>query len=154
MCVVVCTTAGCFYMQQLNNTSQKQQTRKNNTNKHKTFEKNNTNIQLIQPEPERYLFAVEWWAGGCPVFLFVCVLFECFIVCCLFVVVVAFAESFRVVACISEQIIVNTNKQTTFEQKQQTNKYSSSSRNLNNIYSRPSGGLDVLYCFALLLLFI
>ena len=32
-------------------------------------EKQNTKIQLIQPEPERYLFAAEWWAG-CPVFLF------------------------------------------------------------------------------------
>ena len=54
----------------------------------KTFKKNNkTKIQLIQPEPERYLFAVEWWAGGCAVFLFVFLegflFFFCFCCFCL-----------------------------------------------------------------------
>ena len=40
---------------------------KNKSNK--DFREKQTKIQLIQPERERYLFAVEWWAGGCPVFL-------------------------------------------------------------------------------------
>ena len=58
---------------------------KNKTQK-TTFEKNITNkIQLIQPEPERYLFAVEWWAGGCPVFVF---LFLSKVFCLSFVFVV------------------------------------------------------------------
>ena len=51
------------------------------TNNQKHLRENKTiNIQLIQPEPERYLFAVEWWAG-CPVFVVLCFFSK---VCCLF----------------------------------------------------------------------
>ena len=41
----------------------------------KTFENNTkTKIQLIQPEPEIYLFAAEWWAE-CPVLVVFCFVF-------------------------------------------------------------------------------
>ena len=42
-------------------------------------------IKLILPEFERYLFAVEWWAGGCPVFCCFCFYRRLFVVrlfCC------------------------------------------------------------------------
>ena len=40
----------------------------------------------------------------------------------------------------------NNKQQHTFEKHNQQHKYSSSSRNLRDIYSRSSGWLDVLYC--------
>ena len=51
-------------------TSEQNYSNNNKTPSRKTIK---TNIQLIQPEPERYLFAVEWWAG-CPVFVCVVLL--------------------------------------------------------------------------------
>ena len=45
-------------------TSEQNYSNNNKTPSRKTIK---TNIQLIQPEPERYLFAVEWRARGCPV---------------------------------------------------------------------------------------
>ena len=103
---------------------------------------NKQNIQLIQLEPERYLFAVEWWAGGCPVFCFIIegFLFSLFFVC--------FCLVFLSVCMYRRTTLVATTTTTTKpSRKTQKQKYSSSSRNLRHIYSRPSGGLDVLFSF-------
>ena len=59
-------------------------THNNKTNNLREKKNIRTNIQLIQAEPERYLFAVEWWAGGCPIFLFVCFSRRFIFVVCLF----------------------------------------------------------------------
>ena len=67
---------------QCKNKKEKRNKKKTTFDKKKTKKK--TEIQLIQPEPERYLFAVEWWAGGCPVCLF-CFFYRRFVVVILFV---------------------------------------------------------------------
>ena len=79
--------------QQLNNyktttnNKQQQQTKKEKQEQNNNEKTTKGIIQLIQPEPERYLFAVEWWAGGYPVLFVVFlegVLFVfCFVCFCL-----------------------------------------------------------------------
>ena len=64
VCVCLVFLSVCMYKR---NKSSKN---KQNTKSLREKKQSTTKIQLIQPEPERYLFAVEWWAG-CPV-LFVC----------------------------------------------------------------------------------
>ena len=59
-----------LYMQQLKKTMQQQTKTQKQENQKQTFD--NQTKQPIQPEPERYLFTVEWWAGGCPVFCILC----------------------------------------------------------------------------------
>ena len=92
-------------------------------------------------------------SGGLDVlylFMFICFIEGCLLFFCLFV----FALSFWVVVCISEKTIVKTtNNKTDFREKQKTTKIQLIQPEPER-YSRPSGGLDVLYllfcCFSLM----
>ena len=73
----------CFCIVFLSFCMYKQQNSSNNKTQLKPQKNKQTQIQLIQPEPERYFFVVEW-SAGCPVFfrflLFISKVFCCF--CC------------------------------------------------------------------------
>ena len=53
-----------------------------------------TEKQLIQPEPERYLFVVEWLAG-CLVLFVLCFFLEGFLFCCVVVVLLFVPSIFK-----------------------------------------------------------
>ena len=69
-----------------------------------------TTIQLIQPEPERYFFVVEW-SAGCPVCFVCCVFLEGFCVCFVVILCVCFCLVFLSVCLNTTQYTTpNTNK--------------------------------------------
>ena len=118
---VVCCLFVCCYLSFVAYTCK----RLTRLGKHKTVKRKTNNlrekqqhkIQLIQPEPERYLVAVGWWAGGCTIFC-VCLIFSKVSVC--FFCFVCFCLVLLSFACISETIQVTT-KTTTFDKPTHNN---------------------------------
>ena len=125
-------------------------TQEKQTNKQQTFEKNKTTkIQdVLQPttRPRINIFQVP---AGWAVFFFIEGFLHCFVVLMFLCFCLLFLSCCMYKRNNSSK---NNTKQKQHREKQTKQKYSSSSRNLKDIYSRPSGGLDVLYfcccCFS------
>ena len=134
-----------LYIQHLRQTKQKQNNKIITTTKQTQLREKQSNNKYSSSSRNLKDIHSRSSGGLEDVLYLCCLLFSN--VCC-FSVVVSFCVCLVFLSfCMYERTttIVNTKQTNNLRAKNKQTKYSSSSRNLTDIYSRPSGGLDVLY---------